>query len=185
MKKCTSYEGQKGTRKIRENVYFRFIVFSCLWSTKPCLRFLFILFCLGDKRLLSEFLRKWGWFHGHNERFTKYLAKKLKFQKTETRFCRWKSTDNSNINIFLSLENPLLVKQFACVHFCLWNNWRRIIITNSELSQNRTEKHCFRKFLMLFVLQRIEKENSLLVVLYHLQLCILLSLRLVNSFDKL
>ena len=34
----------------------------------------FNLFCSGDKRLLSEFLRKWGWFHEHNERFSKYLG---------------------------------------------------------------------------------------------------------------
>ena len=30
--------------------------------------------CSGDKRLLSEFLRKWGWFKGHNERFPKYIG---------------------------------------------------------------------------------------------------------------
>ena len=30
------------------------------------------LFWSRDKRLLSDFLRKWGWFHGHNERFPKY-----------------------------------------------------------------------------------------------------------------
>ena len=40
MKKCTSFEEQKGTRYIRENVYFGIIIFSCLSSTKPCLRFL-------------------------------------------------------------------------------------------------------------------------------------------------
>ena len=94
----------------------------------------FKLFCSGDKRLLSEFLRKWGWFQGHNERFPKYLGEKLKFQKTKTRFCRWKSTDNNDINIFLSLENPctfLLAKE---------KTWKRIFNTNSELSQNRTEK---------------------------------------------
>ena len=34
----------------------------------------FKLFCSGNKRLLSEFLRKWGWFQGHNERFPKYLG---------------------------------------------------------------------------------------------------------------
>ena len=28
----------------------------------------------GDKRLLSEVLRKWSWFHGHNEHFLKYLG---------------------------------------------------------------------------------------------------------------
>ena len=34
----------------------------------------FNLFCSDDKRLLSEFLRKWGWFQGHNERYPKYLG---------------------------------------------------------------------------------------------------------------
>ena len=27
----------------------------------------------GGKRLLLEFLKKWGWFQGHNERLPKYL----------------------------------------------------------------------------------------------------------------
>ena len=40
LKKCTSFEEQKGTRCIRENLYFGIVVFSCLSSTKPCLRFL-------------------------------------------------------------------------------------------------------------------------------------------------
>ena len=44
LKKCTSFEEQKGTRYIRGNVYFGIIVFSCLSSTKPCLRFLLICF---------------------------------------------------------------------------------------------------------------------------------------------
>ena len=77
----------------------------------------FKLFCSEDKRLLSEFLRKWGWFQRHNERFLKYLG-----------------TDNNNINVFLSLENPctfLLAKE---------KTWKRIFDTNSELFQNRTEK---------------------------------------------
>ena len=34
----------------------------------------FELFCSGDKRLLSGFLRKWGWFQGHNEHFPKNLG---------------------------------------------------------------------------------------------------------------
>ena len=40
LKKCTTFEEQKGTRYIRGNVCFDVIVFSCLSSTKPCLRFL-------------------------------------------------------------------------------------------------------------------------------------------------
>ena len=130
LKKCTIFEEQKGTRCIRENVYFGIIIFSCLSSAKQCLRF--VLDCSTNKRLLSEFLWKWGWFQGHYERFPKYLDKKLKFQRTETRCCRWKSTDNNDI--FLSLENPctfLLAKE---------KTWKRIFDTNSELSTNSTEK---------------------------------------------
>ena len=44
LKKCTTFEEQKGTRYIRANVYFGIIVFSCLSSTKPSLRFLLICF---------------------------------------------------------------------------------------------------------------------------------------------
>ena len=36
--------------------------------------FLKIFFVSGDKRFLLEFLRIWGWFQGHDERFPKYLA---------------------------------------------------------------------------------------------------------------
>ena len=39
-KKFVRNEEQKGTKYIRENVYFGIIIFSCLSSTKPCLRFL-------------------------------------------------------------------------------------------------------------------------------------------------
>ena len=130
-----SFQGHKGARYIRGNVYFGIIVFSYFSSTKPCLRFILILFCSGYKRLLLKFLRKWGWFRGHNERIPKYFCYKLKFQKTETRFFRWKSTDNDDINIFLSLGNPctfLLAKE---------KTWKRIFNTNSELYQNRIEKH--------------------------------------------
>ena len=44
------------------------------------------------------------------------------------------STDNNDIKILLSLENPctfLLAKE---------KTWKRIFNINSELSQNRTEK---------------------------------------------
>ena len=44
MKKGTSFEEQKGTIYIRGNVYFGIIIFSCLLSAKPCLRFLLISF---------------------------------------------------------------------------------------------------------------------------------------------
>ena len=44
LNKCTSLEEQKGTTYIQGNVYFDIIVFSCLSSTKLCLRFLLICF---------------------------------------------------------------------------------------------------------------------------------------------
>ena len=44
LKKCASFEDQKVTRFIWGKVYFRIVVFSCLSSTKPCLRFLLICF---------------------------------------------------------------------------------------------------------------------------------------------
>ena len=88
----------------------------------------------GDKRLLSEFLRKWGWYHGHNEISAKYLDQKLKFQKTETWFCRWKNTDNNNINIFLSLENlaPFCLgkKRPENAFLTLRVNYRKIVQKN-------------------------------------------------------
>ena len=59
---------------------------SFIYKTVSQISFTF--FWSGDRRLLSEFLKQWGWFHGHNERFPKYLGWKLKYQKTETRFCR-------------------------------------------------------------------------------------------------
>ena len=91
------------------------------------------LFRSGDKRLLSDFTQKWGWFHGHYVRFPNNLGSRLKFQKTEARFCRWKSNDY-DISNFLSLENPctfLLGKG---------KTWKRIFKTNCEWSRNHTEK---------------------------------------------
>ena len=83
----------------------------------------FNLFCSGDKSLSSELLRKRGWFQGQNERFSRYLGWKLKFQKTETQFCRWKSTDNNDINIFLLLES-------SCTFFACDRKDLKILIAN-------------------------------------------------------
>ena len=44
LKKCTTFEEQKGTGYIRGKVHFGIIVFSCLWSTTSCLRFFLICF---------------------------------------------------------------------------------------------------------------------------------------------
>ena len=44
LKKCCSFEEQKGTRYIWGNVYCGIIALSCLLSTKLCLRFLLTYF---------------------------------------------------------------------------------------------------------------------------------------------
>ena len=49
LKKCTSFEEQKGTRYIRGNAYFGIIVFNCYSSTKSCLRFHLICFARDIK----------------------------------------------------------------------------------------------------------------------------------------
>ena len=58
LKKCTNFEEQKGTRYIRANVYVGIIVFSCLSSTKPCLRFLLNCFVREIKGFYQSFLGK-------------------------------------------------------------------------------------------------------------------------------
>ena len=125
MKKCTSFEDQKGTRHIRGNVYFGIIVFSCLSSTKPCLRFLLICFAWEIKGFYQSSL-------GNKVDFRD--IRNVSPKKTETRFCRWKSIEhNKGINIFLSLENP-------CTFLLAKEDLKTYFNTNSELSQNRTEK---------------------------------------------
>ena len=109
MKKCTSFEEQKDTRHIRENVYFSIIIFSCLSSTKWCLRFLSNCFVLEIKGFYQSSLGNEVGFRVIMNVSPNILSKnfkKLKFQKTETQFYRWKSTENNDINIFLSLKNP-------------------------------------------------------------------------------
>ena len=56
LKKCISFEEQKGTRYIWGNIYFGIIVFSCLSSTKPCLKILFICFAREIKGFYQCFL---------------------------------------------------------------------------------------------------------------------------------
>ena len=49
LKKLASFGEQNGTRYILRKIYFGITVFSCLWSTKPFLRFLLIRFAWETK----------------------------------------------------------------------------------------------------------------------------------------
>ena len=75
MKKGTSFEEQKGTRYIRENVYFEIIVFSCLSSTKPCLRYLLICFAREIKGFFKSSLGNEADFRVIMNVFPNILAK--------------------------------------------------------------------------------------------------------------
>ena len=55
-----------------ETLWHYFLQLSFVYKTMSQISFSF--FCLGDKRLLSEFLWKWDWFQGHNEHLPKYLG---------------------------------------------------------------------------------------------------------------
>ena len=55
-KKPSSFEEQKVTRCIRENVYFGIITFNCLSSAKQCLKFLLICFAWEIKGFNQRFL---------------------------------------------------------------------------------------------------------------------------------
>ena len=80
----------KNTLALIRKVYSgkRLFWYYCLqmsFTYKTMSQISFNLFWSEDKRILPEFLRKLGWFQGHNERFTKHLDLKLRFQKTETK----------------------------------------------------------------------------------------------------
>ena len=93
----------------------------------------FNLFFPKDKRVLSEFPWKWGWFQEHNERFSKYLPK---------------SRISKNRHGFLderALKTTTLIS--SChwktrVPFCLQKkiSEKGVFNTNSELPQNHTGK---------------------------------------------
>ena len=127
LKKCTSFDEQKGTRYIWRKI----IVFSCHLSTRACLRFLLICFAREIKGFQSSL--------GNKVDFWDIINISL---KNIGGFNGWKSTDSNDVNIFLSLENPVLLNFLKNLNFLLakGKTWKRICNINSELLQNRTEK---------------------------------------------
>ena len=87
----------------------------------------FNLFCSGDKRLLSEFVRKWGQFQGHNERFPKNQNfKKLRHYFSDERplitttlisSCHWKTL----VAFYLQKKRP------ENIFLTLTVNYRKIV----------------------------------------------------------
>ena len=132
LKKCTSFEAEKGI--FGKTFIFWHYYLQLSFVCKTVSQILFKLFCSEDKRLLSQFLMKWNLFQDIMNVSPDIFKKSLKFQKIKTNFCRWERTDNNDINIFLSLENPctfLLRKE---------KMWKHIFNTNNESSESRAEK---------------------------------------------
>ena len=86
---------------------------------------------MGNKSLLSEFLRKWGGFEGHNETFPKkILAKNQNLKKQRHGFAYERTLITTALISSCHRETIVTLYQ---------KSWKRIFNTNSELSQNRTE----------------------------------------------
>ena len=81
MKKCTSFEERKGGRYIRGNVYFGITVFSCLSSTKSCLRFLLFWFAREIKGFYQSSLGNEVDFRDIMNVSPNILAKNVNFKR--------------------------------------------------------------------------------------------------------
>ena len=74
LRKCTSFEEERGTGYIWGNVYFGIFVFSCLSSTKSCLKFLLICFAPEIKSFCQSSL-------GNGVDFTNIMSVSPNFKK--------------------------------------------------------------------------------------------------------
>ena len=134
LKKCNSFEEQNGTKYIRRNVYFGIIFFSCLSSTKPCIRFFLICFAREIKGFYESSLGNEADFRDIMNVSPNILVKNKNFKKLRHGFV------DEGALITTTLISSCHWKTF--VSFCLAKEktWKRIFNTNSELRQNRTEK---------------------------------------------
>ena len=132
LKKCTSFEKQKDTRYIRENLYLGIIIFSCLSSTKPCLRFLLNCFAWEMKGFCQSSVGNEVDFRDIMNHFPNILAKNQYFKKLRQGFVDERALITTTL---ISSCHWKILVPFAKEKTC-----KRIFNTNSELSQNRKEK---------------------------------------------
>ena len=86
MKKCTSFEEQKGTRYVWGTVYFGVNVFNYRSSTKPCLRFILICIVWQIKGFYQSFLVNGVDFRDIMNVSPNILAKNQNFKKLRQHF---------------------------------------------------------------------------------------------------
>ena len=86
LKNCAIFEDQIGTRNLRGNVYFGIIIFGCLSSTKPCIRFLLICFAREIKGFHQSSLGNEVDFRDIIQVSSNILTKKQNFEKPRQNF---------------------------------------------------------------------------------------------------
>ena len=105
MKKCTSFEEQKGTSYIRGNVYFGILVYNCLSSTKLFLRFLLTCFSqeikgfyqslLGSEVDFTDIMNVSPYILAKNKNFKKlrhgFVDERALITTTLISSCHWKT----------------------------------------------------------------------------------------------
>ena len=128
MKRCTSFEVQKGTRYIRRDVYFAIIVFSCLSSTKAGLRFILICFARDIKDFYQSSLENKVDFRDIMNVLPNIFTKNLNFKKQKLGFVDERALITATL--ISSCHLKILVPFYL----------QKIFNTNSELSQNHTKK---------------------------------------------
>ena len=66
--------GKKSKKCLFREMFILALLSSGFFSLQKCASDFFLMVLSGDKRPLSELLRKWDWFHRHNYCFPKYLG---------------------------------------------------------------------------------------------------------------
>ena len=149
MKKCATFEEQKGTRYIRGNVYFGIIISSWFLSTKLCLNFLFICFAREIK----------GFYHssfGNEVDLTNImnissniLAKNLNFKKLRQEF-----VDERAMIPITSKETHNLYKNWS---LNLWSTSNKNIMEHGNVRKATTFKsflnQCYKNTQLFFLWQ--------------------------------
>ena len=133
LKKCTSFKELKGTSHIRGNVYFDITVLGFLSSTKACLRFYLICFAREIEGFYQSSIADEFDFRDIMD-VSSNIAKKLNFKKLRHGFvdeAAMITTTLISSSYWKTLLSFSLRKKRPETH---------IFNTNSELSQNCTEK---------------------------------------------
>ena len=136
LKKCTSFEDQKGTRHIRGNMYFGINCLQLSFITKQCPRFLLIYFAREIQGFYQSFLENQVDFRDIMNVSPNILAKYYNFEKLRHSFADERVLIRMTLIVISSCHLKTLV------HFCLQKKGAEnaYLTLNSKLSQNRREK---------------------------------------------